>query len=432
MRTFRRTANCYAARAFLDVLEFRVCLSGGTVSGQVFLDRNQNGVFDGNDFPIANSTVYLDDDEDLLVDVDEKWALTDAQGAFVIDDVSTGEHRVQYTLPDGGQSSFSLSPASLTPDFLGLPVMVSDDPGQSTSTNLQLTFRSVGSQRTYLWTGIFNDTNQDGIRQTSEPYLNASSGTDIGFIDHNANGVYDGNVVDEPLAKHPTGANLLAPNRYAIYHKPLANYVLTKPEKQLLLLAPAVPNVYQLVGMVIPATKVSQVTQNIDIRLGTIDVQFDRALSTTGGGINSMQIRNAAGQNISVSRSVLASPNAYRLRPNSTLPNGVYTLYIPSTALAGTTDTPPPDYTYSFTVLQGDLDLDGTVDFDDLLTIAQNYGLSGRSYSQGNLTRDSSGRVDFDDLLLLAQSYGNTVVPTQWGDGLRKDKRSSAASRMSL
>ena len=55
----------------------------------------------------------------------------------------------------------------------------------------------------------------------------------------------------------------------------------------------------------------------------------------------------------------------------------------------------------------GDLNLDGTVNFSDLLTLAQNYGHTGASYFQGDL--DHNGTVNFADLLTLAQNYGKSV-----------------------
>jgi hypothetical protein len=58
--------------------------------------------------------------------------------------------------------------------------------------------------------------------------------------------------------------------------------------------------------------------------------------------------------------------------------------------------------------LAGDADLDLDVDFDDLLSLAQNYNptVDTRNWRQGDFTYN--GIVDFDDLLLLAQQYGNT------------------------
>jgi hypothetical protein len=53
----------------------------------------------------------------------------------------------------------------------------------------------------------------------------------------------------------------------------------------------------------------------------------------------------------------------------------------------------------------GDANLDGSVDFNDLAAMAQNYNnLDGnRTWAQGDFTYD--GTVDFNDLALLAQNY---------------------------
>ena len=55
----------------------------------------------------------------------------------------------------------------------------------------------------------------------------------------------------------------------------------------------------------------------------------------------------------------------------------------------------------------GDVNLDGTVGFADLLTLAQHYGHSAAKWDQGDLNYD--GTVNFADLLILAQNYGNTL-----------------------
>lgn len=52
---------------------------------------------------------------------------------------------------------------------------------------------------------------------------------------------------------------------------------------------------------------------------------------------------------------------------------------------------------------RGDANLDGVVNFDDLLTLAKNYNKVDVSYAQGDF--DYSGNVNFDDLLLLAKNY---------------------------
>jgi hypothetical protein len=59
--------------------------------------------------------------------------------------------------------------------------------------------------------------------------------------------------------------------------------------------------------------------------------------------------------------------------------------------------------------LKGDADLSGTVDFDDLLALAQNYSVTGTGvWTDGDFNYDAA--VNFDDLLALAQNYSASVV----------------------
>jgi GH43 family beta-xylosidase len=60
--------------------------------------------------------------------------------------------------------------------------------------------------------------------------------------------------------------------------------------------------------------------------------------------------------------------------------------------------------------IAGDLDLDLSVGFSDLLRLAQNYGQTARRYAEGNADYSQDGTVSFDDLLLLAQTYGQALL----------------------
>jgi hypothetical protein len=74
--------------------------------------------------------------------------------------------------------------------------------------------------------------------------------------------------------------------------------------------------------------------------------------------------------------------------------------------------------------LPGDANLDGKVNFTDLLILAQHYGLkTGQAVGTGDFNAD--GGVGFDDLLVLAQNYGKmsaapavTPVPEPTAIGL--------------
>lgn len=59
----------------------------------------------------------------------------------------------------------------------------------------------------------------------------------------------------------------------------------------------------------------------------------------------------------------------------------------------------------------GDADLDGQVDFSDLVTVARNYGRSNANWDQGDFNYD--GKVGFDDLVAVARNYGKPVTAAQ-------------------
>jgi hypothetical protein len=73
-------------------------------------------------------------------------------------------------------------------------------------------------------------------------------------------------------------------------------------------------------------------------------------------------------------------------------------------------------------LLDGDTNFSGTVDFDDLLSLAQNYDTTVDRWSLGDF--DFNGLVNFDDLLSLAQNYGASAL----FDGITEIDSSIAAS----
>jgi hypothetical protein len=69
----------------------------------------------------------------------------------------------------------------------------------------------------------------------------------------------------------------------------------------------------------------------------------------------------------------------------------------------------PTDLSLYFFILAADANHDRSVDFNDLVKLAQNYNTSGgKTFAQGDFNGD--GAVDFNDLVLLAQRY-NTTLP---------------------
>ena len=64
--------------------------------------------------------------------------------------------------------------------------------------------------------------------------------------------------------------------------------------------------------------------------------------------------------------------------------------------------------------IPADANDDRSVDFNDLVALAQNYNTSGKTFAQGDFTGD--GSVDFNDLVVLAQHYNMTFPAAAPGE----------------
>jgi hypothetical protein len=79
----------------------------------------------------------------------------------------------------------------------------------------------------------------------------------------------------------------------------------------------------------------------------------------------------------------------------------------PIPAIFGTVDATAVLVRYTY---NGDANLDGTVEFKDLVRLAQNYDAngSGKKWSDGDF--NYNGVVEFGDLVLLAQNYNQSAL----------------------
>jgi hypothetical protein len=111
------------------------------------------------------------------------------------------------------------------------------------------------------------------------------------------------------------------------------------------------------------------------------------------------------------------------------LPDGNYRLELAAGSVADAAgNVLASDHQLNFHVLAGDINRDATVNFSDLLILAQNYGTSGRIFSEGNLDYDPAGEVGFGDLLILAQHYTRSLLPAGVSPLARSRRRSVLAS----
>lgn len=147
-----------------------------------------------------------------------------------------------------------------------------------------------------------------------------------------------------------------------------------------------------------------QFNGNVDTSLTASDLQLVNM--TTGATIPTSQITR------SYDTASNTATFAFLTAPNGTLPDGNYRATFAAGSLIGPSlVTLSADASFDFFVLAGDMNRNRTVDFSDLLVLAQNYGSTGKRFSEGNLTYDANGVVSFDDLLLLSQNYGLTIAP---------------------
>lgn len=98
---------------------------------------------------------------------------------------------------------------------------------------------------------------------------------------------------------------------------------------------------------------------------------------------------------------------------NAVLPDGNYRLEVAGTVADASGNAIDQHDDYSFHVLAGDADRDHDVDFQDLLTLARNFGQSGKTFSEGNFDYSAGGDVGFSDMLMLARNYGVSLFATR-------------------
>jgi uncharacterized delta-60 repeat protein len=97
-----------------------------------------------------------------------------------------------------------------------------------------------------------------------------------------------------------------------------------------------------------------------------------------------------------------------RWSPVGLLPDGYYEATLPADRVVDIGGHPLANaLTGRFSVLNGDANADGVVNFGDLLTVAKNYNRTGAVISDGDFNYDKV--VNFSDLLILAKAYNKTL-----------------------
>jgi hypothetical protein len=73
----------------------------GSISGRVFADDNENGKLDSGEAMLGGRTVFIDLDNDNVLDANEKRLITDANGNFKFTGLTSGTYRIRRVFPGG-------------------------------------------------------------------------------------------------------------------------------------------------------------------------------------------------------------------------------------------------------------------------------------------------------------------------------------------
>lgn len=388
----------------------------GTVSGVAWNDNNSNGVLDGDDTPLSGAAIFVDLNLDGVRQPVEPIVFSNA-GRFTF--TATPSEMTTFRLARHGSY-----PAGtvITPEA-GYTFVVPS--GMSRNDLVFLMSRPGLAQSPGVVEGVvYEDRNRDGLQQEGEQGLPNM----LVFVDADGDG-----LVDASERRDLTDGS----GRYAFPHSAIGLYrVRVELEAGQTYSVAAPPDVWlsnsasvHVLNMGVAAQDVSAPTVThfqYFANSRTAWLQFDEALKGSAyvedfvvrgsqGGVITGAVANVT-YNESNRRIVISLDS-----DTPHLATGLLELlYIGSTLsdLAGNAVTPSE---HEFGAIDGDVTGDGSIDFADLLLLAQSFGQAGLSFSQGNIDYSADGLVNFDDLLILAQHFGGsparTVAPTRRSAG---------------
>jgi hypothetical protein len=324
---------------------------------------------------------------------------------------------VGLVLGDGSHS------ALLTPDQVGtnIPVYVyatitgSSAPTLQANGTVQLsTGQFEGLQ--YLYYNINNAPTDvgGGAGEQDGKIVSATLNSALGF---NANGSQVGAISSSEATQQSTGISV-GGTSLTSYAKPRAASV-----------------VYQNATTTVGGTTYVHPTGQANTPGNSILVQGNSVsflVETLEYQYNSYNAATVPGSEVSTTLSVsvpsISAPyNGSNYTQNITSkPSGglgagnTYTSVVPNTYVSGGTPGAPasilqPSVTFT-DALQGDVNLDGQVDGDDLTLLGFNYGTSGNNWTGGNVDGNPSGDVAGDQLTLLGFNYGTAYSSSILGD----------------
>ena len=136
-RSIRRRNSNDGGDYRIDTLERRVLLSAdvtptGSIAGTVYHDLTADHVRQSGDAPLAGRTVWLDADNDYVLDQTERATYTSAFGTYQFNDLPDGNYIVRQSVM-GGWFSTSTTPLVSSRNWTAL-TFCSADGSRSTPT----------------------------------------------------------------------------------------------------------------------------------------------------------------------------------------------------------------------------------------------------------------------------------------------------------
>jgi O-glycosyl hydrolase/protocatechuate 3,4-dioxygenase beta subunit len=128
--------------------------TGASVTGVVFNDLDADGVKDSGEAGIGGRTVYVDINNNLVMDTTEQRTTTDSNGVYLVDGLSSGTYKIRQILPSGWKQT---TPSKGYAHTVTL------------ATNQALTGKNFGAWQSIAINGIvYNDANGNKIKDTGE------------------------------------------------------------------------------------------------------------------------------------------------------------------------------------------------------------------------------------------------------------------------
>jgi hypothetical protein len=135
---------------------------GGSISGTVYNDANNNAKRDAGELGVSGITVYNDANNNSKMDVGEKFTTTDSSGLYTLAGLSSGSYKIRQILQSGWVQT---TPAN----NYGWTITL--------ATNQKLTGKDFGTRQTNVTpppTGasisgtVWNDLDGDGVKDSNE------------------------------------------------------------------------------------------------------------------------------------------------------------------------------------------------------------------------------------------------------------------------